>query len=143
MLGTFKAAVAAADGPGMSSMGHQAYQARAIETASPEQLTLMCYDGAIRFMRRARLAHESGDRGKVSESVGRAQAVINELNVTLNMEAGGEISQNLRDIYLFINRHLATAVMEQRVEAIDEAIGLLQPIRDAWSESMNLEQQAA
>ncbi len=119
--------------------GHHAYQASAIETASPEQLTLMCYDGALRFIRRARVAAERDDLGRLSESVGRAQAVINELNVTLNMEDGGEIARNLREIYLFVNRHLSVCAMRKDVDGFDRAISMIGGLRDAWAQSMQLE----
>ncbi|MBC7460836.1 MAG: flagellar export chaperone FliS, partial [Thermoleophilia bacterium] len=80
----------------MSHIGHDAYRVNAVETASPEQLTLMCYDGALRFMRRAAKALEDGDLAGANNATGRAQAIINELNVTLDMERGGEIARNLR-----------------------------------------------
>lgn len=127
----------------MSSIGHNAYQTSAIETASPEQLTLLCYDGALKFMRRALRALEEGDLAKLSESTGRAQAIINELNVTLNMEAGGEIARNLRDIYLFINRHLSSAVMRREETGIRESMNLITGLRDSWAQAMNLGVAAA
>lgn len=127
----------------MSSIGHNAYQTSAIETASPEQLTLLCYDGALKFMRRALRALEEDDLAKLSESTGRAQAIINELNVTLNMEAGGEIARNLRDIYLFINRHLASSVMRREGSGIRESMTLIGGLRESWAEAMNLGAAAA
>lgn len=127
----------------MNSTGHQAYQLSAIETASPEQLTLMCYDGALKFMRRAGKAIEENDLAKLSEATGRAQAIVNELNVTLNMEAGGEIARNLRDIYLFVNRHLANAAMKREQQGIREAMELIEGLRDSWAEAMKLGAAAA
>lgn len=127
----------------MNTQGHQAYQVSAIETASPEQLTLMCYDGALKFMRRAIAACESDDLGKLGEATGRAQAIINELNLTLNMEAGGEIAHNLRDIYLFVNRHLSASAMKRDPEGIRQAAGLIEGLRDSWAQAMKLGQHAA
>lgn len=127
----------------MGSIGHHAYRANAVETASPEQLTLMCYDGALRFMRRASRSLNEGNLSDASSAVGRAQAVINELNVTLDMEAGGDISRNLRDIYLFVNRHLAAALTNQQARNVDESIGLITDLRDAWAQAMNLNNSAA
>jgi len=127
----------------MSSIGHNAYQVNAIETASPEQLTLMCYDGALKFMRRASMALTDGDLARLSEATGRAQAIINELNITLNMELGGEIARNLRDIYLFVNRHLATGVMKKDARMLDEAMELIRGLRNSWAQAMNLEAAAA
>lgn len=123
----------------MSSTGPQAYQANAIETASPEQLTLMCYDGALKFMRRAHRACTAGDLARMSEAVGRAQAIVNELNVTLNMEEGGEIARNLRDLYLFVNRHLSASSIARDPHGIDQASNIIQGLRDAWAQAMNLQ----
>ena len=127
----------------MSSIGHNAYRSNAVETASPEQLTLMCYDGAIRFMNRAARAIDAQDLGAASNSVGRAQAIINELNITLDMAAGGEIARNLRDIYLFVNRHLGSALTNRQSSDILQAIALITELRDAWAQSMNLTGSAA
>jgi flagellar protein FliS len=127
----------------MSSSGHDAYRTSAIETASPEQLTLMCYDGALRFMRRAQRGMEGGDRADVSYAVGRAQAIVNELNVTLDMEAGGEISTNLRSLYLFVNRHLSDAIVSMDPQKVTESIGIISELRDAWAQAMNLGVAAA
>lgn len=127
----------------MSSIGHNAYRANTVETASPEQLTLMCYDGAIRFMNRAARALDNQDLSTASSAIGRAQAIVNELNVTLDMEAGGEIARNLRDIYLFVNRHLGTALAHQSSEEVRQAVEMITGLRDAWAESMNLTGSAA
>ena len=123
--------------------GHDAYRTNAIETASPEQLTLMCYDGALRFMRRAQRALEAGDRQDASYATGRAQAIVNELNVTLDMEAGGEIAANLRGLYLFVNRHLSDAIVSGEAAKIRECMDVIGDLRSAWSEAMNLGAAAA
>ncbi|MBC7462283.1 MAG: flagellar export chaperone FliS [Thermoleophilia bacterium] len=127
----------------MSHIGHDAYRVNAVETASPEQLTLMCYDGALRFMRRAAKALEDGDLAGANNATGRAQAIINELNVTLDMERGGEIARNLRDLYLFVNRHMASGLATREAPLIRESIGLVRELREAWAESMNLGVAAA
>jgi len=127
----------------MSSIGHDAYRANAVETASPEQLTLMCYDGALRFMRRAAKSLEDGDLSTASNAIGRAQAIINELNVTLDMVAGGEIAGNLREIYVFVNRHLSSSLGSRNVLAIRECMNLIGELRSAWSEAMNVGVAAA
>lgn len=127
----------------MASSGHDAYRISAVETASPEQLTLMCYDGTIRFMKRAMRALDQGDLADASYAVGRAQAIVNELNVTLNMEAGGEISMNLRSLYLFVNRHLSEALMASDGKMVSESIDVIAGLRSAWAEAMNLGAAAA
>jgi flagellar protein FliS len=123
--------------------GHDAYRTNAIETASPEQLTLMCYDGALRFMRRAARALDAGDRADASYATGRAQAIVNELNVTLDMDAGGEIAANLRSLYLFVNRHLSEAILEEASGKVTESMAIVDQLRGAWAEAMNLGVAAA
>ena len=127
----------------MTSIGHDAYRTNAIETASPEQLTLMCYDGTLRFMRRAAKAIDEGDLADASYATGRAQAIVNELNVTLDMEAGGEIATNLRGIYLFVNRHLSDAIVRSSSSAVRESMELIMDLRGAWAQAMNLGAAAA
>lgn len=127
----------------MASTGHDAYRTNSIETASPEQLTLMCYDGALRFMRRAARALDEGDFADASYATGRAQAIINELNVTLDMEAGGEIAANLRSIYLFVNRHLSQAVVDSDASIVRQSMELIMDLRSAWAQAMNLGAAAA
>jgi len=127
----------------LALIGHDAYRTNAVETASPEQLTLMCYDGALRFMRRARAALEAGNLDEASSATGRAQAIINELNITLDMEAGGEIATNLRSLYLFVNRHLSDALVKHETNRIDESMGIVGELREAWADAMNLGAAAA
>ncbi|MCW2960159.1 MAG: Hpt protein [Thermoleophilia bacterium] len=127
----------------MSSIGHDAYRANAVETASPEQLTLMCYDGALRFMRRAAHALDGEDLSTASSATGRAQAIINELNITLDMDAGGDIARNLRDLYLFANRHLAAGLATRESKNIRESMDIIVGLREAWAQAMNLDVAAA
>jgi flagellar protein FliS len=127
----------------MASIGHDAYRTNAVETASPEQLTLMCYDGALRFMRRAAKSMDDGDLADASYATGRAQAIVNELNITLDMEAGGEIAENLRAIYLFVNRHMSEAIAHGDALKIRQSMNLINDLRGAWSEAMNLGAAAA
>ena len=127
----------------MASIGHDAYRTNAIETASPEQLTLMCYDGALRFMRRAARSLDAGDFADASYAVGRSQAIVNELNVTLDMDAGGEIATNLRSLYLFVNRHMSDALVAKEAGKVRESVGLIGDLRSAWSDAMNLGAAAA
>lgn len=127
----------------MASTGHDAYRTNAVETASPEQLTLMCYDGALRFMRRAAKSLEAGDLADASAATGRAQAIVNELNITLDMDAGGEIAANLRGIYLFVNRHLSEAVIAGEAAKVRESMDLIGDLRGAWAQAMNLGAAAA
>jgi flagellar protein FliS len=78
----------------------QAYREASVMTASPEQLVVMLYDGAGRFLRQAEGAMLGGTWMQASEKLSRAEAIIDELLATLDMEAG-EIAERLQAIYVF------------------------------------------
>jgi flagellar protein FliS len=111
----------------------QAYTASSVTTASPEQLVVMLYDGAIRFLRQAATAMRSDNREICRNRLQRADAIIDELNFSLDM-SHGEIPANLRSIYLFCKRHLTEAVVERNPERIDETANLLAELRESWAE---------
>lgn len=110
----------------------QGYRDAAVMTATPEQLVVMLYDGAIRFLRQAEHALAEGAYLHSHEKMGRAEAILDELIATLNMDAG-EISIRLQSIYLFCKRALIEARMQKSPDKITEVIGLLDGLRDAWA----------
>src|SRR5260221_14052884 len=97
----------------------QSYRKVATQTASPGQLVLMLYEGAIRFLEKSLtgFAHEDPLEFNltINNNILRAQAIINEMNVTLNMEAGGEILTNFRRLYdYFYPRRRGAKVRKQK-----------------------------
>jgi flagellar secretion chaperone FliS len=115
--------------------GYKAYQTNAIQTAPPEQLVLMLYDGALRFLRRAQASIEQGQPPQATQQISRATAIIMELNATLDTERGGQIAENLRSLYFFLHRHLLAATVEQSTAKLDDAIGIIKDLRDAFAEA--------
>ena len=115
--------------------GYQAYHHNAVATAAPEQLVVMLFDGALRFSRRAVAAFEAGQRPQATQAIGRVTSIVNELNATLDLEAGGEIARNLRSIYGFVNRHLVEAVREADPNRVRQAATLLAELREAFSQA--------
>ena len=101
-------------------------------TASPEELQLMLYDGAIKFMKLAIKEIEAGNPEAKGEYITKAVNIIDELNTTLDMEVGGEIAMNLRKLYMFMVRHLAEANTKQNTEMIDEVISLMEELNQGW-----------
>jgi flagellar secretion chaperone FliS len=112
----------------------KSYQANAVLTATPGRLVVMLYDGAGRFLKRASMAMEAADPQQTNESLQRAEAIIDELLVTLNFEEGGEIATSLRDVYLFCRRHLNEARLERDVQKIEDVARLLAELRDAFTQ---------
>jgi flagellar secretion chaperone FliS len=115
------------------SSARQAYTESSVLTAPPERLVVMLYDGAIRFLRQAGTAMRSGNRDVALVRVQRAEAIINELNYTLDM-GQGQVATQLRSIYLFCKRHLSEALIERDPEKVDEVIRLLGELREAWEQ---------
>lgn len=101
-------------------------------TATPEELTLMLYNGAIKFVNIAKLSIENKNIKKAHEALIRAQDIIIELNATLNMDY--EISKNLRSLYEFILDRLVDANIKKEIEPLDEVLELLTELRDTWKE---------
>jgi flagellar secretion chaperone FliS len=115
--------------------GYQAYHHNAVATAAPEKLVVMLFDGALRFSRRAVAAYEAGQRPQATQAIGRVTSIVNELNATLDLEAGGDIARNLRSIYGFVNRHLVEAVREADPNRVLQASRLLAELREAFAEA--------
>jgi flagellar protein FliS len=108
------------------------YQQVAIGTQSKGRLVVMLYDGAIRFLKLAIHELEAGNYAAKGRYIIRAQDIIKELNVVLDMEAGGEIAKNLRSLYIFMNRHLRHANARRSPEMIQEVIKLLEELNQSW-----------
>jgi flagellar protein FliS len=110
-----------------------AYQQQSILTATPGKLVVMLYDGAVRFLKQAAAAMREERRAQADERLRRADAIIEELQLTLDLEAG-EIASNLQGIYVFSRRHLNEARVERDPEKVDQVAGLLSELRGSWAQ---------
>lgn len=110
-----------------------AYTTSSILTASPERLVVMLYDSAIRFVGQAATAIESGNLRLANERVKRVDAILDELNVSLDM-SHGELPERLRSIYLFCKRHLVESLLAKDPDGLRTVAGLLSELRDAWEQ---------
>jgi flagellar protein FliS len=119
----------------------RAYRNNAVLTASPGQLVLMLYDGALRSLS---LAREAFDRPPedarryevINAQLLKAQAILQELQSTLNHEAGGEFSRNLDRLYDYYIRRLMEANLRKQAAPVIEVERLLRDVRDAWAEML-------
>ena len=118
---------------------YQSYRQIQIETASPLELVIKLYDGAIRFINQAKRGIENHDNTLINESLKRAQDIIEELNFSLNMDAG-EIAVNLRSLYDFIRQMLVEANVKKDGKNLDDILQLLVTLRSGWTE-LNLSQK--
>ncbi|MBU5427773.1 flagellar export chaperone FliS [Tissierella pigra] len=108
------------------------YKQNSIMTATPEELTLMLYDGAIKFMNIGKYSIENKDLEKAHTSLIRAQDIILELNYSLDMNQ--EISKELRELYEFVLSKLVDGNIQKDTKAIDEALNIVNEMRDTWKE---------
>ena len=110
-----------------------AYQQSAVLTATPEQLVVMLYDGANRFLTQSAIAMRDGRAGLAGEKLRRAEAIIDELLATLDMSVG-DIAERLQALYLFFKEHLMAARLNQDAGKIDEVARLMRELRSAWGQ---------
>ena len=111
-----------------------AYKRQQVMTASPAELTLMLYNGAIRFVSESILALESGDMPKCHNANIKAQNIVREFMVTLDMQY--EISQSWASLYEYIHYRLVQGNLKKDREMLVEARGLLTELRDTWHQAM-------
>jgi len=110
----------------------QAYRESSVLTATPEQLVVMLYDGAGRFLRQADAALGEGAMEHAHERLSRGEAIIDELLATLDMDQG-QIAERLQAIYIYCKRCLREARKDREGEKIRLVIRLLGELREAWS----------
>lgn len=113
-----------------------AYRNQQIMTASPEQLTLMLYDGAIRFLRASITAIDAKEMEKAHEMNMRTQEIIREFRQTLNMDI--ELSENWDKLYEFMEYRLMEGNVKKDKAMLMDVLDLLRDMRDTWAEAMKL-----
>ncbi|MBL9186272.1 MAG: flagellar export chaperone FliS [Opitutaceae bacterium] len=119
----------------------RAYRANAVLTASPGQLVLMLYDGALKALALAREGLEApGEDPRriavISQQLLKAQAILGELQSGLNLEAGGEFARTMHRLYDFHLSRLFDANMRKQVAPVIEVERLVRELRDAWAQML-------
>ena len=109
-----------------------AYRESAVLTATPEQLVVMLYDGANRFLTQSAIAMRDGRAGLAGEKLRRAEAIFDELLATLDMSVG-EIAERLQALYLFFKEHLMSARLKQDAGQVDEVAHFMRELRSSWA----------
>jgi len=101
-------------------------------TASPLKLIALCYDQAIAHLKAARDAYARNDFATKGQRLTKVLDIIHELNVSLDLEQGGEIARNLRRLYAYMLRTLTDADLKRDWKAFDHIVKLLEELADAW-----------
>ena len=118
----------------MNSYMHQ-YRDNQIQTASPEQILIMLYDGAIHFCRQAMEAEEKVVQ---AEKISRTMAIVCEFSNSLDHGIGGRIAAELDALYGFMIRELTRANLEGDARALETVENLLTGLRDTWIETAGI-----
>lgn len=114
----------------MYAQTHAHYRSQAVETAGPAQLVLMLYDGALAALTRARLA--DGATEAVNRELLKAQDIVSELEVTLDLERGGELAANMAALYRFCLEQILQANLRKDLAKLDGVDMVLRELRDGW-----------
>jgi flagellar secretion chaperone FliS len=108
------------------------YQGSAVATATPAQLILMLFDGALTAIGRVRRAGSIGDVTTVNRELQRVQDIVAELEVSLDLERGHPIAGNLARLYEFCQHRLLDANLRKDLSLLDEVETVIQELRDGW-----------
>jgi len=108
------------------------YKKQTVNGATPVQLVIMLYDGALRFMEKGKSAVIRKDYNEQNQYLQKAQNIIIELMSCLDMERGGEISANLLSLYSYVLQQLIDANVKDLTEPIDQSMTVLSELRESW-----------
>lgn len=115
---------------------YQTYQQNSVMTASPQELTLMLYNGCLKFIRLSKKAMTEKNYEVKNTNIIKAQNIIQELRITLNQEI--EISNNMTQLYEYMYTRLVDANMKNNLEILEEVEGYVVELRDTWKQVIEL-----
>lgn len=116
----------------MNPNGANEYLKAKVLTATPEQLQLMLFDGAVKFAEKAKIALGEQNFEQSYLNLSKAEKILLELQCALRPKVSPELCKNLGAIYTYCYRKLVEANTSRSVEAVEEAIGLLKYQRETW-----------
>lgn len=120
----------------LKNNAYSAYATNKILTATPAELTLMLYEGAIKFCNIAVKAIEEKDVEKAHTNILKAEKIIEEFQATLNHKYA--VAEDFNNVYNYINERLVLANMKKDKEILEEVLKHLRTMRDTWKEVMRL-----
>lgn len=120
----------------MANNAAAAYKDSKILTASPAELTLMLYEGAIKFCNIALMSMEKNEIAKVNQNIIKAEKIIQEFRVTLDFRYSSAKDFDL--VYDYIYRRLVEANIKKNADILNEALGYIREMHDTWKEVMRL-----
>jgi flagellar protein FliS len=118
---------------------YQSYQQTSVNTASPGELTLMLYNGCLKFIYLSKKGIEDQNIEMKNTNLLKAQKIVQELMVTLNMDQA--ISEQLLPLYDYINRRLIDANIKNDITILEEVEGFITEFRDTWKQVIQMNRQ--
>ncbi len=113
---------------------YKQYQKTQVVTASREKILLMLYEGAIRFTKQARIAMVDKKIAEKGKAISRATAILSELMATLDFKVGGQLAQDLENLYIFMIDKLIEGNVHNKPECLDDVERLLNTLYSAWKD---------
>ena len=114
----------------------KAYGNNRIETATPAELTLMLYEGAVKFCNIAIVAIENKDYAKANTNIQKAERIIGEFQATLDFKY--EVAKDFDRVYSYLMQQLIQANIKKSTPILEEVLKHLRTMRDTWKEVMQL-----
>ncbi|HEY4579294.1 MAG TPA: flagellar export chaperone FliS [Savagea sp.] len=115
---------------------YAAYQNNSVTTSSPGELTLMLYNGCLKFIEQAKRAMNEEDIAAKNTAIQKAQAIVSELMVTLDRSV--PISENMLLLYDYVNNRLLEANIQNDPEKLEEAAVIITEFRDTWKQVIQI-----
>lgn len=120
----------------LANRGYEAYANSKIKTASPADLTLMLYEGAIKFCNIAIAGIEENDIEKAHTNIMKAERIISEFQATLDHKY--PVAEDFDNVYKYLKQRLTEANVKKEKEILEEVLVHLRTMRDTWKEVMKL-----
>ncbi len=120
--------------PAAAARATTAYQQTQVQSCNPLEQVVLLYDGAIQFLTKARDAIQRKDLQARHAGISRALGILNYLQSTLNMDEGGEVAVRLDALYTYLRDLVLDANRTQEPGPLDEAVQLLDLLRDGWAQ---------
>lgn len=112
------------------------YQNNSVNTSTPGELTLMLYNGCLKFIEQAKRALEEGNIQDKNTAIQKAQAIISELMLTLDQSV--PVAENMLILYEFANSRLVDGNIKNDATLFDEASGIITEFRDTWKQVIQI-----
>lgn len=117
--------------------GTQAYIQTTVSTIGQGEVLIMLYEGAIKFLNRAKKKIAEKDVGAKGILISKALDIVNELDSSLNMEVGGSLAKNLHNLYMLCSTRLLKANLTMDIAIIDNVIDVMARLRDTYKQILD------